>query len=48
MTAQQEQLIQFIKDHPELRPWQAIYSWSGAKQIEVDGKDPFYWEGGSD
>ena len=50
---EREKLIAFIKANPNLRPWQAIYSWSGAIKITVeyrdsDGigtvRDPFYWK----
>ncbi len=50
---ERETLIAFIKEHPNLRPWQAIYAWSGVLKITVEQKndegtisvrDPFYWE----
>jgi len=40
-----KKFIRFCDKHPELRFWQAIYSWMNAEKIEVDGTDPFYWEG---
>jgi hypothetical protein len=37
-----EAFIKFLHEHPELRLWQAIYAFTKAKLIELDGRDPFF------
>ena len=37
--------IDYCQRHPTLRFWQSLYGWVHAHSIQVDGRDPFYWEG---
>lgn len=37
-------LYDFCIQHPELRFWQAVYAWTQAKSIIIDGEDVFYKE----
>lgn len=38
------EFVEFCLAHPELRFWQALYAFTNAEAIQVDGRDPFYWE----
>lgn len=38
----QEEFIEYLEAHPEERLWQALYNFTGAKTILLDGADPFY------
>jgi len=39
-----KEFAEYMEKYPGLRFWQALFSWSGAKTIEVNGEDPFHWE----
>lgn len=41
-SQRKEEFIKFLGEHPELRFWQAVYAFTKAEEITVDGKDPFY------
>lgn len=37
--------VKFCKSNPELRFWQAVWAWLRCTSLQIDGVDPFYWEG---
>jgi hypothetical protein len=38
------EFFEYTIDNKGLRFWQAVYAFTEATKIEVNGEDPFYWE----
>jgi len=40
-----QDFIEYCREHPHERFWQALRNWSGCGFILADGFDTFFWKG---